>query len=127
MFAHYICNLYGSGPAPAPVDEKPACSRGEDPDQVDALQVQKLDSFPMDVHKEKCGQITSKCREEAGQVLLLKGGVYWDSPSTVVPASEDAMICKNSSASLQVCSRESAAANVHTCTPNHSACSYVTT
>ena len=41
----------------------------------------KLDSFPMDVHKEMCGQETSKCREGAGQVLLLKGGVYWDSPS----------------------------------------------
>ena len=49
--------------------------------------------------------------EEAGQVLLLKGGVYWDSPSMAVPALEDVMICKNLSASLQVCSRESAAAN----------------
>ena len=49
-------------------------------------------------------------QEEAGQVLLLKGGVYWDSPSTAVPALEDVMICKNLSASLNVCSRSRAAA-----------------
>ena len=49
-------------------------------------------------------------QEEAGQVLLLKGGVYWDSPSTAVRALEDVMICKNLSASLNVCSRSRAAA-----------------
>ena len=65
-------------------------------------------------HSKGSSPALSPPQEEAGQVLLLKGGVYWDSPSTAVPALEDVMICKNLSASLQVCSRESAAANVHT-------------
>ena len=61
-------------------------------------------------HSKGSSPALSPPQEEAGQVLLLKGGVYWDSPSTAVPALEDVMICKNLSASLQVCSRESAAA-----------------
>ena len=36
----------------------------------------ELFSLPQDVYKEKCGQITSKCRK--GQFLFSKGGMYWD-------------------------------------------------
>ena len=61
-------------------------------------------------HSKGSSPALSQPQEEAGQVLLLKGGVYWDSPSTAVPALEDVMICKNLSASLNVCSRSSAAA-----------------
>ena len=62
-------------------------------------------------HSKGSSPALSQPQEEAGQVLLLKGGVYWDSPSTAVPALEDVMICKNLSASLNVCSRSRAAAN----------------
>ena len=61
-------------------------------------------------HSKGSSPALSPPQEEAGQVLLLKGGVYWDSPSTAVPALEDVMICKNLSASLQVCSRSRAVA-----------------
>ena len=47
----------GLGSAPAPEDEE---------------------LLPQDVHK--CGQEAANDQEEAGQVFLHKGGVYWDSP-----------------------------------------------
>ena len=96
---HFICNLYGSGPADVPTEggldvyQPPHynCLKAHDSGEVgrtlELLLPQsrtprrgskdKAELFPHE--HQKCGQVTSKCKEEAGQVLLLKGGVYWDS------------------------------------------------
>ena len=93
---HYICIKYGSGPA----DVFPEA-------EADEHQEVKLDSFLKDtrsVHKKPAnaenprGEVREEVikrivsssfssyqpQKEAGQVLCLKGGVYWDSPSTAL-------------------------------------------
>ena len=59
------------------------------------------DLLPQD-HGEVWTQDQQVQEEEAGHVLLPLGGVYWESPSTAVPACSEAKKCQLLSISVQL-------------------------
>ena len=80
--ARYICIMYSSGPAEVPMKEETTKLTWKL--LARTTMRMKLHSLPRDT--EVWTTRPANVRIEAGQVLLNKGGVYWASPSTAVPA-----------------------------------------
>ena len=83
QLALYICIIYGTmGPADVPQDGGDDEAHVEVTGQDDHVDEAVLSPRTTEVWTTR----PANARIEAGQVLLNKGGVYWASPSTAVPA-----------------------------------------